>query len=424
MRGAMEEGGGFAAVILAAGKGTRMKSGRAKVLHELAGRPLIDYALDVVREAGARRTIVVVGFDRDGVVAALAGRAEWVEQSRQLGTAHAAMQARELLSGYGGTVVVTCGDMPMLRSGSVRELVRVRAQARAACAVLTFELEAPGAFGRVVRGPGGQVARIVEAKDATAGELALREVNSGTYAFESGALFDALRRVGSENAQGEFYLTDVVGILADEGRLSAGQAGGVGVVAVKGEDPVEMTGVNSAEDLERAERLLPDTQALRLLLKERNLPILVAQGGYALIVGPVDELLVAASEPVARILTDRTGSECRSHKRDMHLMGQYAATHLSSGNALAQTKRSSHDTEDDNGPPCGAPCHRHRRDAGRRRHLVVEADGGGGRRLRDRQERGGMEDAACARHVPGDAQGGYGAAVHQPPARGAPRRHL
>jgi bifunctional UDP-N-acetylglucosamine pyrophosphorylase/glucosamine-1-phosphate N-acetyltransferase len=229
------------AVILAAGKGTRMGSDLAKVLHPLAGRPLVAHVLDACRGAGVGRTVVVVGWQREQVEAAVRpwGPAIAV-QDRQLGTGHAVRCAEAAVAG--GTVLVLCGDTPLVRPALLDGLLARHAAAGAACTVLAARLADPGRYGRLVV-EGGRLRRIVEWKDATADERAIPLINSGIYAFDRAHLFRCLASVTDRNAQGEYYLTDVVGLLAAEGRA---------VEAVETADPACVLGVNTPEDLAAA----------------------------------------------------------------------------------------------------------------------------------------------------------------------------
>jgi len=233
----------LAAVILAAGQGKRM-SGMAKVLCRAGGRTLVESVASTARDAGASRIVCVLGHERDQVAAVLPPDVENVEQRERLGTGHAAMQAEALLRDFPGELLVLCGDTPLLRPGTLRELVRPVRQGRAAAAVLTFEAPPGSAYGRIIRDAAGQVLRIVEAKDATPEELAVSEVNSGSYCFRAGELFARLRRLTNRNAQGEYYLTDVVGLLI---------ADGVAVWAWRTGDADEGLGVNTPEELAAVE---------------------------------------------------------------------------------------------------------------------------------------------------------------------------
>lgn len=236
----------LAAVILAAGQSKRM-GGMAKVLCMAGGRTLIDSVISAAREAGAGRVVCVLGHEKDKVAAALPAGVEWVEQKQRLGTGHAAMQAEPLLADFPGEVVVLCGDTPLLRAATLSKLVSMVRKDGAAASVLTFDAPAGNAYGRIIRGSDGRVLRIVEAKDATPDELAVREVNSGSYCFRASELFSRLHRLTNRNAQGEYYLTDVVGLLI---------ADGLAVTALKTGDADEALGVNSPEDLAAVEAVI------------------------------------------------------------------------------------------------------------------------------------------------------------------------
>jgi bifunctional UDP-N-acetylglucosamine pyrophosphorylase / glucosamine-1-phosphate N-acetyltransferase len=207
-----------AAVVLAAGGGTRMRSARPKVLHGIGGRALLGHAVHAVAAGGPEHLVVVVGHGRDQVgpvVAELAdelGRpVRTAVQEQQLGTGHAVRCGLDALpDDLSGPVLVTCGDVPLLEPGTLEDLLDARARSGAAVAVLTTELADPTGYGRVLRGPDGTVDRIVEQADATADERAVREVNSGVYAFDAAFLRAGLQRLGTDNAQGEMYLTDLV----------------------------------------------------------------------------------------------------------------------------------------------------------------------------------------------------------------------
>ncbi len=235
------------ALVLAAGKGTRMDSPLAKVLHRAAGRPLLAWVLDHLADAGLDRITVVVGADAEAVRELLPQGVGAVVQAEQLGTGHAVRCARKALGGLEGTVLVTCGDMPLVSGATYRALMAHHGRTRSACTLLAARPSDPGAYGRVVRAPDGAVRRIVEAADATDDERALREVNTGVYAFEAQALSEVLGRIGRANRQGEYYLTDAMGLLCDQGER---------VEALTCEDPDEAQGVNTPEDLARVADLL------------------------------------------------------------------------------------------------------------------------------------------------------------------------
>jgi len=228
-------------VILAAGKGTRMKSAVPKVLHPAAGLPLIEH---VLRTAGAlrpRTVVVIVGHQAEAVTAGLAKRLglRFALQEPQLGTGHALLQAEPHLPESSGTVVLLSGDVPLLRAATVEALVATHAARGAAATVLTARVERPDGYGRVVRHD-GRLAAIVEDKDASPDERTIHEINSGIYAFDRAPLFDAVRSIGSANAQREYYLPDLIRIF---------RARGLGVEAVTLDDPREILGVNSRKEL-------------------------------------------------------------------------------------------------------------------------------------------------------------------------------
>ncbi len=241
----------LACVILAGGRGTRMKSATPKLLHPACGRPVLAWGLAAVAELEPARTIVVVGAAGDDIRAILPEGVEAVTQAEPLGTGDAARTARTALEGFAGDVVVMNGDHPLTDPASLRDLATARAGAAAAAAVLTFTRTATiGAdFGRIVRGPGGSVERIVELRDASPEERALTEVNSGIYVFRSDLLWPALERLSTANDQGELYLTDAVGLLVGDGHTVAGH---------RHDDPTVALGINTRADLAAASAILRD----------------------------------------------------------------------------------------------------------------------------------------------------------------------
>ncbi len=236
-----------AAIILAAGAGTRMKSKKPKVAHEVLGRPLVRWAVEAAKRAGADRVVTVVGHGREQVAPLVEGDTEVVVQTQQRGTADAALAAKDALAGFDGAVVVLSGDSPLIRPDTIREMCALRAEHNAAVVVLTMELANPFGYGRIVRDGAGEVARIVEQKDAAAEEAAITECNSGFYCFDAAALFEALAQVDANNAQGEFYLTDVLAIAREAGRP---------VLAYKTDDAEQCLGVNSRGQLAEATRVM------------------------------------------------------------------------------------------------------------------------------------------------------------------------
>ena len=238
---------GTAAIILAAGAGTRMKSKKPKVAHEVLGKPLVGWVIDAARAAGAERLVTVVGHMREQVIPLVEGASQVVVQAEQRGTGHAVMMCEEALTGFEGSVVVLYGDTPLVTSGTIASLVRMREENAAAVVVLTMELDNPFGYGRIIRDESGQVARIVEQKDANAEEAAVRECNSGLYCFDAQALFEALGKIDTNNAQGELYLTDVLGICREAGRA---------VLALPATDVDECLGVNSRSQLAEATKVM------------------------------------------------------------------------------------------------------------------------------------------------------------------------
>ena len=241
-------------VILAAGQGKRMRSALPKVLHSLAGRPLLAHVIDAARALRPARITIVHGHGGAEVKAAFGGApVEWVEQATQLGTGHALLQALPRIP-RAAAVLVLNGDVPLVRVETLRKLVR--SAAGKGLAIATSDLSEPEGYGRVVRGAGGRIQRVVEHKDATRGERALREWYGGLLAANCSRLAGWLAKVANRNAQKEYYLTDVIGIAA---------AGGAGVTAVKATDPREFSGVNSRHDLALLERAYQNAQAKKLL---------------------------------------------------------------------------------------------------------------------------------------------------------------
>lgn len=236
-----------AAVVLAAGMGKRMHSDLAKVLHVMAGKPLLGHVLDTLDELGVQRTVVVIGHQREKVQAAFAGRAglEWAVQAEQRGTGHACMMAEPSLGDFRGTVLVVCGDTPLLTAATLHALLEEHARSRAQVTVLSMRLEDPKGYGRIVRTADGRgIERIVEQKDATPEQQAIDEVNSGIYAFDHAALSGILSSLTANNSQGEYYLTDTVSLL---------QAKGAKAAVVCAEDARELLGINTPEQLAEAE---------------------------------------------------------------------------------------------------------------------------------------------------------------------------
>ncbi len=234
------------ALILAAGEGSRMKSDTPKVAHRVLGVPMVRLVVDAARGAGCGRVVVVTGHGADAVEALLEDF-EVVRQDEQLGTGHAVKCAAGLLAGVGGSLVVLSGDTPLMRPETIAGLIAVRESSGSAMTLLTAELTDPTGYGRIVRSRDGEVEEIVEDRDASPQQRALTEVNTGTYCFDASVLFAHLERLSNDNAQGEYYLTDMVSVFRAEGLT---------VSAVLVEDPLDTLGVNSRVQLAEATKVL------------------------------------------------------------------------------------------------------------------------------------------------------------------------
>jgi len=240
-------------IVLAAGQGKRMRSALPKVLHPLGGRPLLGHVLDTARALGARHTVVVHGHGAEAVRNTFAGAdAKWVLQREQLGTGHAVQQAAPLV-GSDGQALILYGDVPLVRVETLKRLIDAAGDG---VAITTAELADPRGYGRIVRDANGSVMRIVEEKDASADERAIREINAGLMVLPARRLAGWLAAIGNRNAQKEYYLTDVVGLALRDG---------VSVNALKVDDPMEVAGVNSKRELATLERALQRREAERLL---------------------------------------------------------------------------------------------------------------------------------------------------------------
>jgi bifunctional UDP-N-acetylglucosamine pyrophosphorylase/glucosamine-1-phosphate N-acetyltransferase len=236
-----------AAVILAAGKGTRMKSAWPKVLHAICGQPMLQFALQAARQAGFEQLRVVVGHRSEAVrERCAAGDIEWVEQTEQLGTGHALLCAADSLAGFSGTLLLLCGDVPLLRAETLQRLQEFHLRQQAAVTILTAEMPNPTGYGRIIR-DGERVLRIVEERDADEQQRQVTEINTGTYLFDAEFVFSALRDLKTDNAQGEYYLTDVVAAAAAAGKITR---------AIRVNDPTEVMGINDRCQLAEAEALM------------------------------------------------------------------------------------------------------------------------------------------------------------------------
>jgi bifunctional UDP-N-acetylglucosamine pyrophosphorylase/glucosamine-1-phosphate N-acetyltransferase len=240
-------------VILAAGKGTRMKSARPKVLHEIGGLPIIEHVLRAADGLHAATTTLVVGHGADDVKVALSHRPglEFVIQSPQLGTGDALRRTEAAMKSRRGTLLLLYGDVPLLESNTLTRLIEAHHAAHAAATVLTAEVDDPYGYGRIVRDTGGKtpgaIARIVEERDASGEERAIREINSGIYAFALQPLFEALGAIASDNSQGEYYLTDLVTIYRQRGKV---------VETLRLDNATELRGINTRADLADLDRIV------------------------------------------------------------------------------------------------------------------------------------------------------------------------
>lgn len=235
------------AIVLAAGQGTRMKSDLYKVLHPVCGKPMVGHVIENIQNLGAHRIVTIVGHGAEKVEETLGSASEYALQTEQLGTAHAVQQAESLLGELEGTTIVVCGDTPLIRSTTMEKLIEHHQQIEAKATILTAFADDPTGYGRIIRGEQGEVLRNVEHKDATAEEQAVKEINTGTYCFDNKALFEALKKVRNDNAQGEYYLPDVLSILREEGML---------ISAYATEDFSETLGINDRVVLSEAERVM------------------------------------------------------------------------------------------------------------------------------------------------------------------------
>jgi bifunctional UDP-N-acetylglucosamine pyrophosphorylase/glucosamine-1-phosphate N-acetyltransferase len=228
-------------VILAAGQGTRMKSALPKVLHPVAGRPMVEQVVRTANSLAPASIIVVVGHRADAVQALLGGREgiNFALQAPQLGTAHALQQAEPMLAGRTGTVVLLSGDVPLLKAATLRRLLETHLNAKAAATVVTASVERPYGYGRIIR-VGGRIARIVEERDASPTQKRVKEINSGIYAFDLAPLFDQLRNIAAKNAQGEYYLTDLVALYRRRKLV---------LETVTVDDAAEIRGINTRSEL-------------------------------------------------------------------------------------------------------------------------------------------------------------------------------
>ncbi|MGI5820179.1 MAG: bifunctional UDP-N-acetylglucosamine diphosphorylase/glucosamine-1-phosphate N-acetyltransferase GlmU [Armatimonadota bacterium] len=285
--------GALACVILAAGEGTRMKSDLPKPLHQVCGRPMIDHVLRTLEQLEPERTAVVVGVGAEQVCAVAGERAQACEQAEQLGTGHAALCAEPALEGFEGDVLITYADIPLVTAETLQALIDHHRAAGAAATVLTTAVDDPAGYGRIVRDSVGAVSAIVEHRDASPEQLSIREINTGIYVFEAGALRAALQQITRDNEQGELYLTDAIGILVAYGRT---------VSAISTPDAAEVMGINNRVQLAAAERIVRDRIREEMMLAGVTLidpPSTFIDAGVTIgrdtVIGPGCNLLGATS---------------------------------------------------------------------------------------------------------------------------------
>ena len=247
----------FRAIILAAGKGSRMKSELPKVLHKVAGKPVIQYVLDITKYLRSLKTYVVVGHKSELVRAYIGERAEVAVQKQLLGTADAVRSVAPYLKDYKGQVIILCGDTPLLDRDIIRRLISKHLKTKVACTVLTARIPEPGTYGRIIRDSQGGITAIREYKDATLAEAAINEINVGVYCFRSPLLMEALKKVKLNPNKKEFYLTDIVELLLGQG---------LKVETLMTDDPNVAFGVNTREDLALCESILRKRITKRLML--------------------------------------------------------------------------------------------------------------------------------------------------------------
>ncbi|MFQ5881465.1 MAG: bifunctional UDP-N-acetylglucosamine diphosphorylase/glucosamine-1-phosphate N-acetyltransferase GlmU [Candidatus Methylomirabilales bacterium] len=261
---------GVCAVILAAGEGTRMRSRVAKVLHPLLGRPMVHYPVDLCLRLGVKRVLMVVAYQAEEVKNVLAGRpVEFIHQGEPIGTAHALLQTEEVLRGFEGSLLVLAGDTPLLREGTVRQLVEAHRSADAVATILTTRVDNPAGYGRIIRDRDGRLLRIVEEVEAKEKEKRVNEINSGIYCFSCPPLFQALKRVQVSQVKGEFFLPEVVKVFVEQGQQ---------VHTLLSPDANEVLGINTRAELARALTVL--RQRVHERLMESGVTLLDPQVTY------------------------------------------------------------------------------------------------------------------------------------------------
>jgi UDP-N-acetylglucosamine diphosphorylase/glucosamine-1-phosphate N-acetyltransferase len=240
----------LATIILAAGKGTRMESSLAKVLHTVCDRPMLVYSIELAKDAGSEKIVAVIGHQADLIKKTVKYEGlVFAYQEEQLGTAHAVLQAKNELRDFEGSVLILCGDVPLLSLSTVKELLEKHISGNATITVLTAILDNPTGYGRVVKGKDGTVLKIKEERDASEEEKEIKEINTGIYCVDGKFLFDAIEKIGNKNAQKEYYLTDIFEI-ANIDNLK--------ILSCTTKDPDEAMGINTIEELKKANRIMSE----------------------------------------------------------------------------------------------------------------------------------------------------------------------
>jgi len=244
-------------IILAAGKGTRMKSLKPKVLHDICGKPMISYVLEAVKTAGSHKTCVVLGHQNEAVRDFLGAQTPSVLQEKMLGTADAVKAAASHFKGHKGNILIVCGDTPLLQASTLNDLIRRHKKSEAACSFLTAVVHEPQGYGRIIRGPDGAAVAIREEKDATEYEKNIAEINVGLYCVRAKVLFDVIKKISVNRKKKEYYLTDMIALLAQQGAK---------IETLETEDAQEGLGVNTREDLAVAIQCIQQRTLRELML--------------------------------------------------------------------------------------------------------------------------------------------------------------
>lgn len=308
------------AVVLAAGKGTRMKSSLYKVLHPVCGKPMVDHVVSNMEKLGATEIVSVVGHGAEMVKDTLGERSTYVVQEEQLGTAHAVQQAEAVLDGREGTTVVICGDTPLITPETIQQLMTTHHEAGAKATILTAIVDDPTGYGRILLGADELVTGIVEQKDATPEQQKVQEINSGTYCFDNKALFEALKKVDNNNSQGEYYLTDVISILKEQGEA---------IAAFAAADADELLGVNDRVALSQAESYMRRRLAMHHM--REGVTIIDPASTYIgadVVIGSDTVLLPGTMLEGSTVIGENSTIGPNTHLKNAHI-GSYTTVHSS-----------------------------------------------------------------------------------------------